>query len=217
MWLFFFPPGKSGKTMAIENKWSRQCLLPSKDPTADEVEIAWCGLLVFLCRFLWGRFFSLFLEYTNRKKYCGDCASQAATSLFSHAADNYLRSYKMPFTAAVTPQEATRGRRFPALWSSRFALPGFPPTPGGAKKKFSVFCSVMGLLGPADMGSQKMESILSRYPVLSGCSGKPFSSPPAVLLCPSAAFAFAVSRPDQTRCSYVAYSTNVQYLSGHGR
>lgn len=37
---FFFPPGKSGKTMAIESKWSRQCLLPSKDPTADEVEIA---------------------------------------------------------------------------------------------------------------------------------------------------------------------------------
>lgn len=71
---FFPPPGKSGKTMAIENKWSRQCLLPSKDPTADEVEIAWCSLLVFLCRLLWGRFFSLFLEYKNRKnKYCGNC------------------------------------------------------------------------------------------------------------------------------------------------
>lgn len=44
-----------------------------------------------------------------------------------------------------------------------------------------------------------------------------FSCPPAVLLRPSAAFAFAVSRPDRTRCSDVAYSTNVQYLSGHGR
>lgn len=45
-------PGPSGKIVAIESKWSRQRLLPSKDPTADEVEIARCGLLIIFCGFL---------------------------------------------------------------------------------------------------------------------------------------------------------------------
>lgn len=133
MFFFFFPPGKSGKTMAIENKWSRQCLLPSKDPTADEVEIAWCSLLVFLCRLLWGRFFSLFLEYKNRKnEYCGNCCQLILLS----CSWQLVLSWQNAFTAAVTSQEPTWGRRGRslALQSPRFGLLDFPPTPGVPRK-----------------------------------------------------------------------------------
>lgn len=96
--------------MAIENKWSRQCLLPSKDPTADEVEIAWCGLLVFLCGFLWGRFFSLFLEHIKRKnKYMVSTGLRLSPpSLTQLTIASWAN--KTLFTAPMTSQEATLGR-----------------------------------------------------------------------------------------------------------
>lgn len=198
--------------MAIENKWSRQCLLPSKDPTADEVEIAWCGILVFLCRFLWGRFFSLFLEHIKRKnKYMVTTGLRLSPppSLTQLTIASWAN--KTPFIAAMTSQEATLGRirRSPdpdhtavVCWALLL--------PEGVPRKRKP-CRALSWAFPET--GKHFEQVSNVKWVL----WKAFSSSSAVGLCPGAALMFAFSRPDWTQRSYAAYLTNALCLSGHGR
>lgn len=191
--------------MAIENKWSRQCLLPSKDPTADEVEIAWCGLLVFLCRFLWGCFFSLFLEYIKRKKISVWWPCVYGCLLLSHSWQLHPKLIK----CAVYCCDASRSccgeqGKVSTLRPHQFSLLLFPPTPCGTKQEKSLPCSVMGLLWEAFWADIQCEG---------GAVGRLRLF--AAVLLPKANFAFPFSTPGWTWHSYAAYLSNAMGFSGH--